>query len=272
MMALIRGILNNSDGNKYIHLSVDDVIGVFKELTITKPDSIFDTELFHYLRKLHRRYGAVVSCYCFYNKKEFSLAQCTREYKEEFEENASWLRFGFHGYSGSEDYISQSIDDSYSQYQEVIINLKKIVGINALDKFPRIHTFRASDDFVRLLADNDILCISGLLAADDERLSYSLNSDEDKILKEIGYIEKHNILYMRSSQRFDSIAPSSIIKLFNHRGGYILLFTHEWLLSDSKTIKFKIKCIIIKLLMNLVCVYYKRKGYGFAFPMEHKLK
>ena len=225
-MSLIRDIHNNSDVNKYIHLSVDDVIGVFKELTITKPDSIFEIELFRYLRKLHHRYGAVVSCYCFYKKEEFSLAQCTREYKQEFEENASWLRFGFHGYSGGEDYISQSIVDSYSQYQEVIINLKKIVGINALDNFPRIHTFRASDDFVRLLADNDILCISGLLAADDERRSYSLNTEEDKKLKSNGFMEKNNILYMRTSQRFDSVAPSSVIKLFSHRGGvYYIVYT-----------------------------------------------
>lgn len=36
-----------------VHISIDDVIYVFKELTDTKPSSIFDLHFFHYFKRLH---------------------------------------------------------------------------------------------------------------------------------------------------------------------------------------------------------------------------
>ena len=82
-----------------IHVSIDDVILVFKELTGQKPVSIFDIPFFHYFKRLHKRHGLKVSCYCFYQYENFTLASCTRNYRSEFEANSDWLRFGFHGYS-----------------------------------------------------------------------------------------------------------------------------------------------------------------------------
>ena len=56
-----------------MHLSVDDVILVFRELTERRPHSIFDCPFFHFFLDLHNRYGLVLSCYCFYQYGDFIL-------------------------------------------------------------------------------------------------------------------------------------------------------------------------------------------------------
>lgn len=169
---------------KTIHYSIDDVIEVFSELTKMQPKSIFDIPFFAFLLSLHRQYGIVVSCYCFFKRRTFSLSECTKSYRHEFEKNASWLKFGFHGYTGFEDYESQPLNESIQQYKEVILNLKEIVGEKALDTFPRIHRFKASQKFIRYLGSNSILSQTGLLAADDDRISYSLKPEDNKKLKQ----------------------------------------------------------------------------------------
>ena len=116
-----------------VHISIDDVICVFKKLTCTKPSSIFNLHFFRYLKRIHEKYDLKVSCYCFYLYENFTLASCTRVYRKEFEANSDWLRFGFHGYSGKEDYGIQDEMESEKQYELVMGNLAEIVGIKALD-------------------------------------------------------------------------------------------------------------------------------------------
>ena len=55
----------------FVHYSIDDVVGVFEELTKKQPDSIFELSFFAHLQHLHNKYGLVVSCYCFFRNGVF---------------------------------------------------------------------------------------------------------------------------------------------------------------------------------------------------------
>lgn len=202
-----------------IHLSIDDVIISFEKLTNDNPDSIFDVPLFSFLEKLHERYGVVLSCYCFLKKEGFDLSQCTRSYKSEFAANAEWLRFGFHGYSGSENYGLQDVDESCRQYDETMHHLVEIVGAAAIDKFPRIHFFQASRDFVAYMSSHPRYPIVGLLTADDERLSYGLSETICQQLYEGKKVVSDGVNYLRTSCRFDCLKPNKLARLFRIRGG-----------------------------------------------------
>lgn len=199
---------------KLLHFSVDDVIVSFKQLTETNPISIFEIPLFGYLKKMHENYGVVVSCYCFYTCGDFTLSNATRLYKQEFENNSSWLKFGFHGYTGRENYEEQDLKMSQRQFQEVICNLKEIVGPSSLDSFARIHTFQASYDFVCFLAQNGDYSLKGLLSADDSRISYSLSKCDNAQLKLDGWFQSDGLALLKTTQRFDSLRPSSLKRLF----------------------------------------------------------
>lgn len=201
-------------GIKLLHFSVDDVIVSFKQLTETKPYSIFEIPMFGYLKKMHEKYGVVVSCYCFYACEDFTLSEATRQYRKEFENNSSWLKFSFHGKSGREDYNKKNLKLSMKDFHEVICNLKEIVGTCSLDSFARIHTFMASPDFVSYLAKNEDYSLKGLLSADDSRISYSLSKSDNAQLKLDGWYQSHDLALLETTQRFDCFRPSKIKRLF----------------------------------------------------------
>lgn len=251
----------------FIHYSIDDTIHVFKQLTEKQPNSIFDIDMFASLKKLHEKFGMVVSCYCFYQCEKFTLKDCTRSYKKEFESNSSWLRFGFHGYDGNEDYMVQNISLSITQYKQVMTNLVEIVGDVSIDKCPRIHTFRSSQNFISWMFSKSDFPIIGLLAADDCRLSYSLNGRQCKQLNATGELEFHGVKYWRTTQRFDSLTLRKILRLFTNLGGQQILFTHEWVFYPT-SLKLRLKAFIIKKIMLVTAFYYTKRKYLPLFPMD----
>lgn len=253
--------------SKIIHYSIDDTILVFKQLTEQQPNSIFELDMFAFLKKLHDKYGIVVSCYCFFKTGDFTLTACTRSYKGEFEANSSWLRFGFHGYSGNEDYLRQDIVVSSAQYEQVMYSLMEIVGESSIDRFPRIHTFQASKNFIFWMNSYKHIPVVGLLTADDSRLSYSLNRQQCRQLNTIGTLEYEGIRFLRTTQRFDSLRPKKIKRLFVNMGGQEILFTHEWVFFPM-TFKLRIKAVIIKTIMFKIASFYTKRNYTPSFPMD----
>ena len=160
-----------------------------------------------------------VSCYCFYQYENFTLASCTRNYRSEFEANSDWLRFGFHGYSGAEDYETLNEMESERQYDAVMGNLSEIVGEKALDATTRIHKFKATKEFFMYMRRAKYP-VQALLAADDNRLSYSLSTEENRLLQKKGIYNVDNMRFIRTSQRFDYLRPLPVFRLFTHfRGG-----------------------------------------------------
>lgn len=252
-----------------IHISIDDVIYVFKELTDTKPSSIFDVHFFHYFKRLHDKYGAVVSCYCFYRYADFTLASCTRIYRAEFEANSDWLRFGFHGYSGEEDYGTQDEGESKRQYDQVMNNLAEIVGIKSLDSTTRIHRFRATKEFMMYIRHAKYP-VCALLGADDNRLSYSLSVEENRVFTQKRYLNVNDMRIIRTTQRFDHLKPLAIFHLFTHLWGDKYFFTHEYYFFPASTLM-KIKGMIIKSLIQMTVIYYRYCLFCVCdFPVNNK--
>lgn len=59
-----------------IHCSVDDTLWIFKDLTEHKEYvSIFENPILNKIKELHLKFGAVFTCYCFFNAwYNFTLA------------------------------------------------------------------------------------------------------------------------------------------------------------------------------------------------------
>lgn len=214
-----------------LHISIDDTILIFKELTERRPLSIFDLPFFRYFKRLHDKYGLVLSCYCFFKHGDFTLDKCTRNYRTEFEANANWLRFGFHGFKGSEDYGMQNEIVSEEQYERLMDNLAEIVSIAALDPVIRIHRFRASKDFIKYVTTCSKYPIQGLFGADDNRLSYFLSEEENEFLIENSFYKSAYVMMLKTTQRFDSIKPLSIYRLLTYFRG-VNIFLHMSIVSS----------------------------------------
>lgn len=91
---------------KRAYFYVDDVILCLKDLTKEKPLSLFDNSFFKGLKDAHEKYGVKVQLNLFYSQKDFSLADVTDAYKEEFASNSDWLKFGFCAKQEGTSYIS----------------------------------------------------------------------------------------------------------------------------------------------------------------------
>lgn len=226
---------------RYIHLSVDDFIETFRELTESEEqiDSIFRHPIFAFFRDMHDQYGAVFHCYCFGEDKEgFSLAQVTRKYKEEFSRNGDWLKFGFHGLNGDAVYgdnngtrvINRDVKQAKEDYDFILGNLVEIVGKEALDLTPRVHFFAGTKEccLAWKKAKNGI---RGLLAADDERVSYYHNpAQHDSLMADnVLYDADLELTFRRTNIRLEKETDIELLrrKIKSFEGEYPVIFTHE---------------------------------------------
>ncbi len=81
---------------KYYRFSLDDNIWVFRDLAYGRYHSIFDHPYLSFLREIHEEFHTKIQLNVYYETDEFCLAQMPDRYKEEWEENARWLRLSFH--------------------------------------------------------------------------------------------------------------------------------------------------------------------------------
>lgn len=252
-----------------MHISIDDTLSVFEDLTKNEDNynSIFDNNILKFLRKLHNKYGAVFSMYCFYTNGNFDLSESTDKFSNEFNDNSDWLKFGFHTIDGESNYESTSKEKAKTDYDEIITQLIRITGSNnCIDTIPRLQNFAGNEESI-LAMKNSNNGIKGLLSADDNRLSYYLDKeDSDYVLTHDKYMDKDNEIEFISTdlrlENFDNpykeLKNRLKSKEYNNRMNILEIFTHEVYLNDSNMKKKMIDC----------CKFANKYGYVFEYSMN----
>ena len=246
-------------GKNIFSLSFDDTILIFKDINNNNYDSVFQNSTLSWYKELHEKYGVVISCYCYYEDKNFNLSQITDKYKEEFQANSDWLRFGFHAINSDTNYATGAID---IDYQKTVRELERIVGEDSIDNVIRLQMFQGLYDEIRKLTELSEQPIVGLLTADDSRQSYYL-SKKDNI-----YIYNHDELYKSNMNlhffstdfrtEYVNNIGSKLKELnkdcWNNQTGDLVVFSHEWALNMENKGK-----------IEKICKYAREKGYSFIF-------
>ena len=146
----------------------DDVIWLFRDLTRQKPKSIFDHFYLKIFKEAHEKYGMKVQMNVFYRTDyfygmdEFTLADMTDAYKDEFKANSDWLKFGFHAKQEFPDYplINISYDDMVKDFQEIKDEIIRFAGEDSFASAVCSHWRPISKDGCKALADNGIKIIN----------------------------------------------------------------------------------------------------------------
>lgn len=241
--------MNKETMHSMVHFSIDDFILTFKDLTENEQrySSLFEQPVFAFLQKMHKKYGAVFSCFCFGRdeKSGFLLENTTRKYREEFRCNAQWLRFGFHGIDNAAVYgdnggtrvSSRSPEQAAADYAYVVKQLVQIAGETALDTIPRIHFFAGTSECC-LKWKNAVYGIRGLLAADDDRCSY-YHDDAMRIklaAENILYDSDRQLLFFRTCIRLEKENDGKALgeKLRTFQGECHVVFTHECYMEQEE--------------------------------------
>lgn len=173
-------------GKNIFSLSFDDTILIFEDIDNNNYDSVFENSILNWYKELHDKYGVVISCYVYYEDKDFNLTQFSDKYKAEFIANSDWLRFGFHTLNAYKDYKDGEIINDYTK---VVKELERIVGSQTIDNVIRLQMFKGSYEEIKKLSQLNEQPIKGLYTADDNRQSYYLSNDDNY------YIYNHDELY-----------------------------------------------------------------------------
>lgn len=261
-----------SDG-KFAHISLDDFITAFEDITnnMDKYTSIFENDTFAYLKNLHDNYGAVISCYTYYESddKKFNLSKCTDKFAEEFEANSEWLKFGFHTLNGSKNYENTSSEEAKEDYDKVVAELLRITGSDkCIDTVVRLQNFSGNEESVQAMIDTNY-GIQGVLGADDKRRSYYLNDENNSYLYLYDYYDNNNIDFFRTDLRMElidnideTLEDFYTNTEFEEKNEILIAFTHEWKLGEDG----------IKEKLEKTCEFAVKNGYDFDFPMNRIIK
>lgn len=224
-----------------IHISLDDVKGIFKVLSTKKLSSIFETRTLNFLRKMHKLYGTKFNLFCTYKNGDFSLDKVSDAYLEEFKNNTDWLKFGFHCYDEGIVYVQGMEKDFEHHFDCFQTQIKRITGQEGVVTPLRIHSFQGNRRMCKILHQKGVMM---LLTADDSRVSYYLDDIATKELKNCGYYYDKDLKmsFVRSCTRLEN-SENIIREMEFYRRmetGIISIFTHEWQM-DREDIRYKLE-------------------------------
>ncbi len=146
----------------------DDVIWLFRDLTRQRPESIFDHFYLKVFKEAHEKYGLKVQMNVFYRTDyfygtdEFTLAEMTDAYKEEFRANADWLKFGYHARQEFPDYplVNISYADMVQDFLAIKNEIVRFAGEESFALAVCSHWRPISKAGCKALADNGIKLIN----------------------------------------------------------------------------------------------------------------
>lgn len=269
--------------NAYVHISFDDVEFCFTNLTTNKSiyRSIFEEPFFKKLKEYHDKYGAVFSLYVYANK----LTGLDSKFAGEFLQNSSWLKIGYHSFSG-ENADTVSASTAISNWNTFINSVYTITGgLNSIDRIPRLHGFGGNLSALKAIKSSNCGAI-GFLSTDDTRKAYYLTTEQCNYLqahdKLIDY--ENGLVFLSTDFRLDwfynGFTSDYVYDAPTHDNPYnelvyrynlssnadkfesMIVFTHEWRVYDGVAINSTISYV------EQVCQFTRDYCFDFDFPQN----
>lgn len=160
--------------------TVDDNIRFLKELTNGNNRDLFEHPYLAMYRRLHEAYGVKVQLNLFYEMPGFDLSQMTERFKEQFQQNAFWLKMSFH--SRLENvcpYEFSGYEEVYADCKAVQDQILRFAGQECLAQTTTIHYCRNTAQGLEALKDNGVKGLLGLFGTDAApRTSYEVPMED----------------------------------------------------------------------------------------------
>lgn len=181
----------HSDPTRTYSITIDDVSDLFAEMIrdLKSYSSIFQHPILRFLRKMHQKYGTVFSLYLFKEgtiHQNFDLSQTTDRFKSEWEQNAEWLRLGFHAerMRPPRPYSNATYDKALNDLIAVREQVFRFAGEKIWDPFMRSHHWSGSRESCRAWRDAGIRGFYGALKGHP---AYYLTPEINRVLNTCDY-------------------------------------------------------------------------------------
>ncbi len=225
--------------NRY-RLSLDDNIFFLKDINENSAAyrSIFENPYLGFLKQVHDTFGTRIHLNLYYQTDGFNLSQMTGKFKNEWKENAAWLRLSFHALQNDPDrpYLNAGYDQVKNDCIKVKEQIRRFAGEELMDSVTTLHWGTASVDGCRALRDEGYTALAGYFNAEGpDTVSYYLN-DEKRLHVNNRFLwkdESEGIIFSRlalviNTVRLEEIVPwLDALRSNNHKPAYIDLMIHE---------------------------------------------
>ena len=162
---------NLRKGIPTVHFSIDDCILGLQEAFSQFRDSLFESDYFGFLRRLHEETGVETTSFLFYENKgihrfksPFNLSMTDSMYQQEFIQNP-WLKFQVHAKNRQTPMTCQTSNEVLDTINLIDNALYKFAGKENVATAWRPHYFAAGRDACDLMRQRSDV----LLTADDQR-------------------------------------------------------------------------------------------------------
>lgn len=218
---------------KYTHFSIDDATQIFQDIAFHEYESIFENEVLGKLRDFHEEYGLKATLYVFGKLDTYDLADFPDTYKTEFEDNADWLKIGFHSMTEADPEEEGMTTKEFAEgFQKVNREILDFAGEKSLAHVIRLHYWYATDEMANVLKEQGI---EGLLCNDSKDVCYNLSETENNnlIWSRDGKIKKDIYYYVTDIrlEKTDDIVTALQNKYYDR---VVVLFTHAWCFKDNQ--------------------------------------
>ena len=237
--------VGTNDFNKICHISIDDTIIIFDDITknASKYKSIFDNDSLNFLKQMHDKYGIKIVMFCFNEYGGVNLSDCTDDFAMEFIRNSDWLKFGYHA-DNPDSFLNT--DDSYivESYKNMNREIKRITGEDFCVRAIRLDRFCGTYQQIQALNKN--FNVSAFFTADDKkRKSYYLNEELQKEVWQKDILKDNNIIFTPSDIRIERVKHLKSLFKKHKNDSNLVIFTHEICLLDEKVRRNMEKLIVL---------------------------
>jgi hypothetical protein len=149
------------------------------------------------LRKLHRQYGAKFALNIYYatvqgDGEAFDLTQFPDRYKQEWQDNADWLRLAFHAYadSPSRPYQNASPEQVLADFDKVVAQIHRFAGEQAYSPTTITHWAMLPPAVFKPLVQRGVKVLSGYFRQADGKWDINYNLDAARS----EYLSRHDAL------------------------------------------------------------------------------
>ena len=180
---------------KTFFFTVDDNIRFFQELSNGTQASLFEHPYLAMYKRLHEKYGLKVQLNLFYEMPGFDLSQMTDRFRQEWRENAHWLKLSFHSrLENNKPYQFSGYQEVYEDCAAVHQQILRFAGNESLAKTTTIHYCLTTEEGLRALRDLDVQGLLGLFGTESiPRSSYSLPETDCGVLRQGKIINRYGL-------------------------------------------------------------------------------
>ena len=226
--------------NKY-RLSLDDNIWFLRDIAQNASvySSIFDNPYLSFLKQVHDSYGTKIHLNIYYETDGFNLSQMTDKFRNEWKENADWLRLSFHAKANEPDkpYINAGYEKVKHDCDLVMDQVRRFAGEESTGPETTLHWGEATVEGCRALRDSGFTCLPCDFNVDNNLAPCSYYLDVEKrrhINKRLIWRDnKEGLIFVRCAIIIDTQKLQDIVPFLDNvrkdplMSAYIDLLIHE---------------------------------------------